>query len=290
MKSLLLAGLCALTVARADEAPVAPPTFRVLSFNIRYENMNDGVNVWANRREAAAKVIEEQADVAGLQEVKPGQRTWLAEKLPQFGVIGVGRKADDTDESVPVLYRKDRFEVIASGTFWLSETPEVPASISWESSLPRICTWVKLRDRKGEPGKDVLWFYNAHLDHKSKAAREKGLALVHQRMAAREGADPVILVGDFNCSDKDTPVKNLVALEKPVLVTTYETLGIPAEGTFHNFSGKSAGRAIDFILTQKDAWKIRSGSILKPTYTTNEGEIRQVSDHFLVQAVLDPRK
>jgi hypothetical protein len=85
-------------------------------------------------------------------------------------------------------------------------------------------------------------------------------------------------------------LKNLVALEKPALVTTYEILGIAPEGTFHNFTGKSGGRAIDFILTQKDAWKIRSGSILKPTYTAQNGEIRQVSDHFLVQAVLDPRK
>jgi endonuclease/exonuclease/phosphatase family metal-dependent hydrolase len=287
VKLLVLFGLCSLSLLHAEEAPPAQPSFRVVTFNIRYENKIDGPNAWTNRREAAAKLIEEHADLAGLQEAKPSQRGWLGEHLPGFGVIGVGRKANDTDEGVPILYRKDRFEVLSSGTFWLSETPEVPESISWESSLPRICTWAKLKDKKAAAGKDVFWYYNVHLDHRAPLAREKGLELVHARMAARGSDEPVLLTGDCNSALTDTPIKKLLAMDQPALITTYESLGVPAAGTFDSFTGKIAGYAIDFIFTQKEAWKVRSGSILKVTYPAVDGQARAVSDHFQVEATIE---
>jgi endonuclease/exonuclease/phosphatase family metal-dependent hydrolase len=257
---------------------------RILTFNIRYNNPLDGANGWPHRQEAVAKLIKERADLAGLQEVKPEQRSWLVDQLPEFGFIGVGRALNDTDESVPVVYRKERFEVLTSGTFWLSETPDAPASTSWGNKLPRVCSWAKLRDRQtGNP----LWFYNVHLDHQSGAAREKGLALVADRIQSRGDDHPFLLVGDLNSSVGDAPLAMLALREKPGFRSTYEVMGVSAEGTFHGFTGKTGTRAIDYIFVEKDRWKVNGGKILKTTYVAQDGVERFVSDHFPVEATVE---
>jgi endonuclease/exonuclease/phosphatase family metal-dependent hydrolase len=264
--------------------PVSGAEIRVLTFNIRYNNILDGANGWSFRQEAVAKLIKDTADVAGLQEVKPEQRAWLIEQLPEFGFVGVGRGPNDTDESVPVVYRKDRFEVMASGTFWLSEKPDEPGSTSWGNKLPRVCTWAKLRDRKGE---NAFWFYNVHLDHQSGAARQKGLSLVADHIAARGSDEPFLLVGDLNSSVGDAPLAMLALREKPAFRSTYEVMGVAAEGTFHGFTGKTGTRAIDYIFIEKDRWKVSGGKVLKTTYPAKDGTERFVSDHFPVEATVE---
>ena len=269
-------GLVALT-SGAEE-------IRVLTFNIRFNNVTDGANAWPYRKEAVAKLIQERADVAGLQEVKPDQRAWLGEHLPEFTFVGVGRGPDGTDEAVPIAFRKDRFEVQASGTFWLSDTPDQAASTSWGNKLPRICTWAKLRDRKGEKS---FWFYNGHLDHQSSHAREKGLAMVADRAGKREGNDPILIVGDLNSSVGDAPLATLALKEKPAFRSTYEVMGVAPEGTFHGFTGKTGTRAIDFIFIEKDRWKVIGGKVLKTTYKAQDDVERFVSDHFPVEATVE---
>src|SRR5262245_61259884 len=140
--SLVAVLLCTVLSAFAEDV-------RVLTFNIRYANKADGPDYWPNRREAAAKLIAEQADVAGLQEVTPSQRTDLVERLPDFALVGVGRDTGDKGESSPIFFRKARFSAEASGTFWLSDAPEIAGSKTWGAKLARICTWAKLRDAKG---------------------------------------------------------------------------------------------------------------------------------------------
>jgi endonuclease/exonuclease/phosphatase family metal-dependent hydrolase len=283
MKHLLFLLVAFAAVASAQDV-------RLLTFNIRYDNPSDGPDKWENRREAVAKFIADTADLAGLQEVKPNQRAWLVEKLPHFGLVGVGRRPNDEDESVPIAYRKDRFELLASGTFWLSDKPEEPGSISFGNKLPRICTWAKLRDRKAADEKAaVLWFYNVHLDHQSGPAREQGLALCLDRLAAREGNERAVLVGDFNSTQTSAPLKAAFAREKPAIVTTYQALGQNPDGTFHGFTGEPGASAIDFILIEKDRWTVKSGSILKPTYPGIDNTPRQISDHFPVIAVVAPK-
>lgn len=284
MKPILAAllSLSTLTLAGADET-------RVLTFNIRYDNPGDGPDRWDHRREAVAKVIDETADLAGLQEVKPNQRQWLKEKLPQFGWVGIGRLPDDKDESVPILFRKDRFELQASGTFWLSDQPEAPGSASFGNQIPRICTWARLRDTKAPAGKDVVWVYNAHLDHMSSPAREKGLALVADRMAAREPGGGAILMGDFNSTVEDAPYKTLAVREKPAMVSSYAATDTKPDGTFHGFKGETSFGAIDFIFVEKEFWTVKSTAILKPTYKGIKDTLRHVSDHFPVAATVSAK-
>lgn len=256
---------------------------RVLTFNIRYNNPMDGANAWPLRQDAVAKLIRERADVAGLQEVKPDQRAWLVAQLPEFEFVGVGRAADGADESVPVAFRKERFEVLSSGTFWLSEKPEAPGSTSWGNKLPRIATWAKLQDRKdGKP----FWFYNVHLDHQSGLAREKGLALVADRIVSRTDQAPAIMVGDLNSTVGDGPLAALALRKDPAWLSTFEALNVPPEGTFHGFTGKTGTKAIDFILLETGRWKVTAGKVLKTTYAGTDGVERFVSDHFPVEATV----
>jgi len=272
--SLLAIGL--LTIA----ASLRAEDVRVLSFNIRYANPADGPDRWEHRREAVAALIAREADVAGLQEVLPAQRAELVERLPDYGYVGVGRDPDDRGESSPIFFRKERFKPLESGTFWLSDRPEEPGSRTWGAKLARICTWVKLQDARNGT---AFYLYNTHLDHQSNAAREKSIPLIQARIAARGGADPVVLTGDFNMRADDAAFAPLT------LVSTYQALGVPAEGTFHAFSGKAQAGAIDFIFTEKDRWVVRSTARLQTTYQAPDGTERFVSDHFPVVAVLMPK-
>ena len=262
--------------------------FRLLSFNIRYANPKDGADRWENRREAVAKLIREEADLAGLQEALPEQRAEIAERCAEFSVIGAGREPGDNGEASPILFRKDRFEAMASGTFWLSDTPETPGSRSWGNTLPRICTWAKLRDAKSGA---AFFFFNTHLDHQSQPSRERALVLIAQRMQARDGSEAAVLGGDFNINEDNPAFASLAAADgKPrgvlPMLSAYKMAGIPAEGTFHAFTGKPQPSAIDFFFLEHDRWKLSGLAVLKTTYPGIDGTARYPSDHFPIRAVI----
>ena len=145
----------------AEGAPV-----RVMSFNLRLNVASDGDDAWPNRRDAAAEIVR-GADVVGVQEALPGMLDDLDARLPGFARVGVGRDADGGGEQSAVLYRTDRFEALDAGTFWLSPTPDVPGSVGWDAALPRIATWVQLRERGGA----AFVVVNTHFDHVGAVAR-----------------------------------------------------------------------------------------------------------------------
>ncbi len=110
----------------------------------------------------------------------PEQAFFITNSLPQYAVVGEYREADRmSGEASLVCYRKDRFEVLRSGTFWLSETPDVPGVKGWGAACPRVCSWALLKDRRSGAS---LTFANTHTDHKSEFARKEGMLLVIRRM------------------------------------------------------------------------------------------------------------
>ena len=148
--------------------------------------------------------------VVGFQEVLPDQRKWLEERFPDYEFTGEGRNADRVNgEASPVAFRRDRFEVLRKGTFWLSETPDVPGSKSWGTAFPRICTYAVLKDK--ETGK-AFSFANTHTDHKSEEAREKGMLLIIERMKDFGKGAPVVFVGDHNCLEYEKPAQSAAKL------------------------------------------------------------------------------
>ena len=262
--------------------------FRLLTFNVRFANPEDGADRWENRRESVVKLIRDEADLAGLQEVLPQQRSEIAERCPEFAVLGVGREVDDKGEGSPILFRKDRFRALDSGTFWLSDTPETPGSHTWGNTLPRICTWAKLRDAKTG---SAFFLFNTHLDHESQPSRVQAIELIVQRFRARGGSEPVLLVGDFNIHHDNPAFAPLAkagesAADLLPMISADQLAGVPPEGTFHAFTGKPESSAIDFIFLEQDRWKLRSVVVLKTTYAAADGTQRYVSDHFPVRAII----
>jgi len=254
------------------------PTVKIMSFNIRLGSANDGDDSWPHRRELVADTIRAFApDFLGLQEAERAQLDELLEALPEYAAVGVGRAADGGGEYSSVLYRRSRFDVASSGTYWLSPTPSEPGSKGWGNGPPRICTWVRVFDRKTDRR---FYVFNTHWDHQSQPARLQGAQLMAKRIAAREvAADPFLVMGDFN-ADEENPAR--LALAEAGLRDAFSELH-PEQtviGTFNGFKGRTEGAKIDAVLVSEH-WKP-----LQATIDRTEVEGRFPSDHFPVTAIL----
>lgn len=286
----LLAGTLSAGMSFAQE-PAAPPAdgtpLKVMTFNIRCPAKDDGPNYWDYRVELAAGVVKEHSpDIVGLQEALRRQLDDLQPHLGDYVAIGAGRDdGKDKGEFSAILYNKNILEPLDSGTFWLSDTPEVPGSITWGANLPRVCTWGRFKHKAS--GK-TFYFFNTHWDHESANSRAKSARLMAARVAKRENAgDPAIVTGDFNTGESSEPIRYLTAEEtgSPVRLTdVFRTLHpdrpLNECGTYHAWSGKTTGPRIDFILTTPGV-KAEASEIL---HDRKDG--RLPSDHFPVTATL----
>ena len=206
---------------------------RVTSYNIRLGTGDRGTpNAWPERRDDLVDLVRSlDVDAGGLQEVQPEQMSFLREKLPEFEFVGEHRGADRvSDEASPVFYRKSRFEAERSGTFWLSETPDIPGVKGWGAACPRVCSYLVLRDKS--TGRRFC-FANTHTDHRSALAREKGMLLVIERMKEFGAGAPIVFTGDHNCRETDAPA---IAVSKLLKNALYES-ETPAKGPWRTFNG-----------------------------------------------------
>jgi endonuclease/exonuclease/phosphatase family metal-dependent hydrolase len=225
---------------------------RAMTFNIRYDNPNDGENAWPHRKDVVAEVIGQHADIAGLQEVTFQQLNDLRTRLPNFESYGVGRDdGKNNGEFSPVLFRRDRFEIVSGETFWLSETPDVPGSRSWDSAITRIVTVVRFRDRA--TGRE-FYFLNTHFDHKGAVARSKSAAMIRDKLMQLDAALPIIVTGDFNCTPDQEPYRIMIDTEgadsrTPLFDTHSQSESKPSgpNSTWNGFRAIVPGRRIDFI-------------------------------------------
>ena len=255
----------------------AAPELAVMTYNVRYATAPDGADAWPNRKALLIELIRREApDVLGVQEALYQQLGEIRSALPMYGAIGVGR--DDgrlAGEFSAILYRRDRFDIVASGTFWFSDTPEVPGSRSWGNTITRICSWALLREQASGRG---LYVYNVHLDHQSQPSRERSVALLLERIAARPfAAIPVVVTGDFNAGEDNPAVRRMSV----VFRDTYRVMH-PADvvvGTFNGFRGDSTGPKIDYVFT--DRLQTLGAAILR-----DQSGGHFPSDHFPVTARL----
>lgn len=285
--------VCALLVCLSVfEMPVdAAEPLRVMSFNIRYGTAKDGPNHWDLRKDFVVETIQAfKPDLLGTQETLGFQRDYLAEKLPGYTVIGVGRDdGGEKGEMMAVYVRKERFDILASGHFWLSETPEVIGSKSWDSSLPRMVTWVDLKDKQAPEAPEIKW-YNTHFDHLGIEARKQAARLLRERVEAVQ-FKAVIVTGDFNSAETSEAYRTLFrqpeGATSAVLSDTFRSLPKDKQrfenvGTANSFvpTRRNGGR-IDWIGVS-DQFQVLSAEI---DYTERDG--RTPSDHFPVTAVVE---
>lgn len=189
--------------------------FKVMTFNIRYDNPADSLNGWKNRAENVAHaMLYYDADIIGTQEVLHNQFVDLKQQIGEtYAVIGLGRDDGATmGEYAALWYKTSRFELCDSGHFWLSETPEEAGSIGWDAACVRIATWGVLRDKVS--GRELLAL-NTHFDHVGQTARYKSAELILYRADSISQGRPVIVTGDFNANPESSVVQQITNRDNP---------------------------------------------------------------------------
>jgi len=274
LRLIFLSLLISVTVASAQQV-------KVMTYNIRLDTPVDSINQWPKRTQKVVDLIRKyDPDILGVQEAIHHQLMDLVKNLPQYDYVGVGRDDGKTKgEYSAILYKKEKFSVLQQGTFWLSETPDVPGSKSWDAAITRVASWAKLKDKK--TGKDFLSI-NTHFDHIGKEARRNSADLLKKK-ANELGKDlPVIITGDFNCMRSDPPYSTIMNPEGIKLIDP-----LPGEpvGTFCGFKVNGIEcRAIDYLFCT-DHWNISDYKVI----TDNDGKYYP-SDHLPVMTTFTLKK
>lgn len=222
---------------------------RVITYNMRFDTEIDGVNSFKNRVPLIKSVLHQyKADIIAFQEILPHMKKWISDTFKKYSICGVGRNADLSGESNIIAYRRDKFELVSTDTFWLSDTPHVSGSRfnTDQSYCPRICTSVTLREIKS--GK-LFRHYNTHLDHIGKQARAQGISLILSRIAKDYNTWhlPIILTGDLNVTPDSDVIKSISHFSGcgESLKDVTSDLG----STFHSYRPDNPGSKIDYIFT-----------------------------------------
>ncbi len=259
-------------------------SLKVTTFNVRYDNPRDSINRWSNRLPLIQSYFEsESPDIIGMQEVLINQLNDLQEILPDYKYVGVGRNdGKESGEFCPVFYRADAFELMAKSHFWLSESPEVAGSKGWGAILPRITTWLKLKNL--ETG-HIFFIFNTHLSHVSEEARKQSIALLLWKIHEIAGKAPVILTGDFNTTRDTEAYATITAnydgfypLWDAEMLTNGKTKG--SEISFNGFNDEDPGTRIDYIFVNGyfDVMRHRIDKV--------KSDDIYISDHYPVTATL----
>ncbi len=270
MKKTLLPALAVLLLlGTAIPCDGTPAQLRVGTYNIRVSSADTATtNAWRYRRKDVANLVRKlDLDVVGFQEVRSNQLDFLHKAFPKYAVSGYWQNGagQKVATSNPVFFRKERFDLLKEGVFWLSETPDVPNSKSWNTKNIRCCVWVVLADTAAGT---TQCFANVHTDHISALAREKGMELLLNRLdeIAPKGA-AVILVGDHNCRENTKPAK----LAASKMQNAFYATKTPPKGPWRTFTG---WRWVEHETPATEAMKV-DVAIRNATKATPEGERRE---------------
>ncbi len=275
MKKVALLITVALSCFFGSAGAQTDGSLKVMSYNVRVGSAKDGDNSWKIRRIATPAMLADKAPaVFGVQEALKSQIDYILQECPQYASVGVGREDGIAKgEFMSIFYLKSRIEVLEWGTYWLSETPDVPSK-GWDAACKRTATWALMREKAS--GRR-FYFVNTHLDHVGVEARRKGLALIVEKIAAMnpEGL-PMVLTGDFNSRLNDPWMADIKVLMNNARFYADDT----DWKTSFNAWGKSSA-SIDYIFYSG----FSSCPDFKVVDETYEG-IPYISDHYPVIATL----
>lgn len=249
---------------------------KVMTYNIRLDVASDGENDWTHRKDFFVSQVQfYEPDIFGVQEAKPNQVIDMSTAFSQYSYLGMGREGEGKGESSNIFYKKDRFKVVVSNTFWLSETPD-KISKGWDAAFNRVCTYALFKDLKT---RKTFWVFNTHLDHMGELARTNGILLILSKIAALNTRNyPVLFMGDFNSQPTDDRIK---ALKKEMNDTRdiSETKPFGPLGTFNGFKhDEPVTLLIDYIFMSKNAkFKVKKHAVL-----SDSKDLKYPSDHLPV--------
>ncbi len=283
---LMAIGVAACSEADNEEAKKEKTVYKnelnVMSFNIRYHD-DDGINDWTHRKEMVARTFDDyDIDIAGLQEVVAISYKDLQKMLPNYALTGSATGVTQYGGVwSPILYKKEAFELLDAGDFWLSETPD-SESLGWDAAFKRIVSWAKFKVLETE---SEFYFFNTHFDHKGALAKQNSAKLLMTQLNEIVGpASAAIVTGDFNCDKNSSPYKVITSKANRVIIKdTKEEAETPYSGpnnSFNGFGNASVYTIIDFVfVTQNihtltyDIPQIREGNVF-------------VSDHYPVVSTI----
>ncbi len=271
----------------------------VMSFNIRnLTKEDDSADNWANRKDNVVDVIEDNSpDLIGLQEVKVPQYNYLVEALgDEYGSYCMYRSGINQElakklngdnektnllvsyisEGVPIFYKKSRFEVLESDTFWLAEKTDIP-NRGWDAACRRICSSLRLKDHYSNK---ELTYFNTHADHKGNVAKEKSVELITERISETLGG--VIITGDFNLREDSTSYALLTAEDSPLVDTRYEATVLDNSSTSDGFTGDDDEKIIDYIFVEQEIYEVIDFTVKDEPYD----DTHYVSDHHPIMATI----
>lgn len=248
-------------------------TLKVMTYNIRLSLDSDKENSWENRKAEALELMDYyHPDFFGVQEAVPKQMSDIKNYLTNYDYVGVGRDdGKNKGEYSAIFYDTKKLQVLDSGTFWLSETPEIPSK-GWDAAYNRVCTYALFKIKKS--GKR-FWAFNVHFDHVGNLARENSAILILEKIKTLNSKNfPVILTGDFNLTEDTKPLKTI----SENLINTYfhcEKKPYGPKGTFTAFDTKTIPtQRIDHIFVK---------NLVCETYRTindRRENLLYPSDHF----------
>lgn len=294
IKRIIIVLAAALLFVGCKTAADKPLTISVMSYNIRLGVGKDGDNSWEFRKPATAAMLKElQPDMFGVQEAYPMQIDYIHQECPEYASYGIGRDdGKEEGEHMSIFYKKDKFELLSSETFWLSETPEVP-SFGWDAACRRTATSVLLKHKK--TGKK-LFYVNTHLDHVGDTARLEGLKLIVERIKSMNPDGlPLILTGDFNMMPKQKPI-----LELDKMMNSARRFAVKTDNlaTFNAWKKPLEQAAIDPDFKAVDPENLiidyiyyTPGQVVSvplfETVTKTFADIPFISDHYPVRALIE---
>lgn len=266
-------------------------TLKVMTYNLRLDTPDDGVNQWPKRsNKVVALITKYNPDIIGVQEALHHQLQDLLKMLPDYSYCGVGRDdGKEKGEYSAILFRNSRFGLLDTKTYWLSEAMDLPGSKSWDAAITRIFTIARFFDRDT---KKEFVMANTHFDHIGKVARENSALLIKTFLASmEEGANanntgdrievPTIVSGDFNSEPTEEAYRTMVNEQDKFLLFDSKPAGSTA-GTFCGFKvGGITCKTIDFIFHSKE-WVARNYQVV----TDNDGTYYP-SDHLPVVVDFD---
>lgn len=252
---------------------------RIMSYNIRFNTEKDAENAWPYRKDKVASLVRfHEPDSLGVQEALKDQIDDLAARLPQYAWIGTGREGDEQGEFNAIFYHQERCELLQENTFWLSETPEIPAP-GWDAQLPRIVTWGEFRDRRSGA---AFFHFNTHFDHFGAGARTESSRLLSAMATSIAGDAPIVITGDFNFIESIDSYQVMTETFQDAFYVS-ESRNHGPQGTFVGFSvSHEPGIRIDYVFVRNGV-RVRKYGVL-----AEQWQGRYPSDHLplLVEVVL----
>lgn len=249
---------------------------KIMTYNIKYANENDGDNSWSKRKDWITDQIRfYEPDVLGVQEALKSQLDHFTGNINSYGFIGTGRDGEGQGEYSAILYKKDELEVLDKGTFWLSESPD-KISTGWDAALNRICTYALFKEK--DSGKK-FWVFNAHFDHIGKTARLESSKLIIEKIKKLNSEElAVFLMGDLNLEPEAEGIQ--IILENLKDSKEIAELSFGPSGTFNGYDfSEPVKTRIDYIFTN-DKIEIKKYAVL-----SDSKDLKYPSDHLPVMVI-----